>query len=89
MSDPQLYAVPFSGDWHHLLDTRLADSGFGSPSPVDLLLGVDVFSDVMLDHNQNVVKRLTQSLYPFHCLALLTLCILILLRLFPELASLC
>ena len=39
--------VPTSPDWLHLADLTLADPDFGQPDQIDLLLGVDVFVQVM------------------------------------------
>ena len=47
-SDLPLHPVSFGRNWHHLSGLCLADPDFGSPSRLDLLLGVDIFSDVML-----------------------------------------
>lgn len=51
-SDLPLCPIPFSRDCHHLSGISLADPGFGSPGAVDVLLGVDVFSDVLLHGRQ-------------------------------------
>ena len=48
MSDLPLHPVSFGCNLHHLSGICLADPDFGSPSKVDLLLGADIFSDVML-----------------------------------------
>ena len=34
--------------WNHLSDLNLADPGFGQPGRIDLLLGVDIFAQVVL-----------------------------------------
>ena len=39
--------VPFSRQWHHLLGLQLADPDFGKPGNIDVLLGADVFCNVM------------------------------------------
>ena len=41
---------PVSHDlnWKHLSDLPLADPGFGEPGKIDVLLGADVFADVLL-----------------------------------------
>ena len=39
--------VPFKAEWSHLSDLTLADPDFGRPGKIDLLLGVDVFCQVM------------------------------------------
>jgi len=46
--DLPLRPVPFDLNWDHLSDLTLADPDFGNPGKVDLLLGVEVFADVML-----------------------------------------
>ena len=39
--------IPFKAEWNHLTDLTLADPDFGRPGKIDLLLGVDVFSQVV------------------------------------------
>ena len=39
--------IPFDSKWEHLTDLTLADPDFGRPGKIDLLLGVEVFSDVV------------------------------------------
>ena len=39
--------VPFKTEWSHLADLALADPDFGRPGKIDLLLGVEVFSEVV------------------------------------------
>ena len=46
--DLPLCPIPFSLKWNHLSDVTLADPDFGRPGRVDLLLGVEVFAEVML-----------------------------------------
>lgn len=41
-------AVPFNVTWSHLSNIQLADPGFGHPGEINLLLGVEVFVEVML-----------------------------------------
>ena len=45
--DLPLHSVSFNEKWSHFSDITLADPDFGSPSRIDLLLGVDVFVDVV------------------------------------------
>ena len=45
--DLPLHPVPLSLEWDHLAHLRLADPGFGAPGKIDLLLGVEVFVEVM------------------------------------------
>ena len=40
--------ISFNKEWEHLDGIDLADPGFGVPGKIDLLLGVDVFVDVIL-----------------------------------------
>ena len=42
-------SVPFCSAWKHLKGLQLADPSFGSPGPIDLLLGVDIFSNTLMD----------------------------------------
>ena len=39
--------VPFDLTWTHLVGLPLADPGFGEPQRVDILLGVEVFVDIL------------------------------------------
>ena len=39
--------IPFKTEWNHLADHTLADPDFGRPGKIDLLLGVEVFSEVV------------------------------------------
>lgn len=39
--------VPFDLSWSHLSGLSLADPTFGEPRRVDILLGVDVFADIL------------------------------------------
>ena len=45
--DLPLAPVPFDLSWKHISDLPLADPGFGQPGRIDILLGVDVFVDVL------------------------------------------
>ena len=47
------YHIPFDTKWKHLSDLPLADPDFGKPGRVDVLLGVDVFTQVLL-HGRRV-----------------------------------
>ena len=47
-SDMPSRSVPFSKKWKHLVGLPLADSDFGVPRSVDILLGGDVFSRVVI-----------------------------------------
>ena len=41
-------SVEFNPSWEHLRDLTLADPSFGRPSKIDLLLGVEVFTQTLL-----------------------------------------
>ena len=45
--DLPLHPVPLNLAWDHLAHLQLADPGFGVPGKIDLLLGVEVFVEVM------------------------------------------
>ena len=47
-SNLPLHSVPFDHNWYHLSGICLADPDFGTAGNIDLLLGADVFSDVVL-----------------------------------------
>ena len=51
--DLPLTPVPFDLSWNHISDLPLADPGFGQPGRIDLLLGVDVFVDALLNGRRN------------------------------------
>lgn len=51
--DLPLSPIPFNQEWQHLADLPLADPGFDQPGPIDLLLGVDIFVDVLLHGRRN------------------------------------
>ena len=42
------HPIMFDPSWTHLADVHLSDPKFGSPGRVDVLLGVDVFCEVLL-----------------------------------------
>ena len=44
-----LKSMELDAKWKHLADIQLADPDFGSPSKIDLLLGVDIFVTVLLN----------------------------------------
>ncbi len=46
--DLPISPVPFDWSWSHLTNIPLADPAFGQPGRIDILLGVDVFVDVLL-----------------------------------------
>ena len=45
--DLPLCPIPFDLQWKHISDLPLADPGFGQPGRIDILLGVDVFVDIL------------------------------------------
>ena len=45
--DLPVHPVPFDSKWKHLTSLPLADPTFGRPGRIDILLGVDVFADVL------------------------------------------
>ena len=46
-SDLPLTHVPFRLDWSHITDLPLADPAFGQRGHIDILLGVDIFLDIL------------------------------------------
>lgn len=46
--DLPTHPVPLNSEWNHLKGLQLADPDFGRPGRIDLLLGVDVFVNVLL-----------------------------------------
>ena len=42
-----VHPVPFDSKWKHLTNLSLADPTFGQPRRIDILLGVDVFAEVL------------------------------------------
>ena len=46
--DLPVHPVSFGSSWNHLTDIPLADPDFGCPGRIDLLLGVDVFTEALL-----------------------------------------
>ena len=48
-SNLPLKSMQLDAKWKHLSDIQLADPDFGSPSKIDLLLGVDIFITVLLN----------------------------------------
>ena len=49
--DLPLQPVHYSSKWSHLSNLSLADPDFGIPGRIDLLLGADIYTDVLL-HGQ-------------------------------------
>ena len=45
--DLPIQSVPFRPEWTHLSDLTLADPNFSQPDRIDLLLGIDVFVQVV------------------------------------------
>ena len=46
--DLPFFPISLKAEWKHLLDLDLADSNFGHPCKIDLLLEVDIFVNVIL-----------------------------------------
>ena len=46
--DLPITSIPFDLTWNHISDVPLADPTFGQPGHIDILLGVDIFADVLL-----------------------------------------
>ena len=46
--DLPLHPISYCPAWNHLSDIPLADPDFGHPGRIDILLGVDIFVDVLL-----------------------------------------
>lgn len=46
--DLPFHPIPFRASWNHLSDIPLADPNFGQPGRIDLLLGVDMYVQVLL-----------------------------------------
>ena len=46
--DLPLHRVPFDTRWKHLSGIPLADPDFGRPGRIDILLGIDIFVEVLL-----------------------------------------
>ena len=47
--DLPMAPVAFDLIWSHLNDITLADPGFGQPGRIDVLLGADIFVDILCD----------------------------------------
>ena len=45
--DLPVHPVPFDSKWKHLISLSLADPTFGRPGRINILLGVNVFADVL------------------------------------------
>ena len=46
--DLPLQPVHNSSKWNHISDLSLADPDFGTPGRIDLLLGADIYADILL-----------------------------------------
>ena len=51
--DIPCYHIPFDRSWDHLSDLDLADPEFGTPGRINMLLGINVFIEVLL-HGRRV-----------------------------------
>ena len=47
-NDLPLHPISHQPNWQHLSDLRLADPDFGTPGRIDILLGVDIVSEMLL-----------------------------------------
>ena len=59
------FPIPFNPHWKHLTGLCLADRDFSVPGPVDVLLGADVVSRIML-HGQRSGPSRTSSTLEMH-----------------------
>ena len=50
--DLPFHPIPYNIEWNHLSNLQLADPGFGHTGRIDILLGVDIFVDVLLHGRQ-------------------------------------
>ena len=53
----QAFLVSFDRNWRHLTGVCLVDPDFGIPGPIDILLGVDGFSHIILHGRQKGPSR--------------------------------
>ena len=51
-SDLPLSPTPFDDEWQHLKGLELADPNFGTPGAIDLVLGTEIFGQVVLHGRQ-------------------------------------
>ena len=51
--DLPMKPVTFEISWIHLSDLPLADPGFGQPTRIDILLGADIFIEVLRQGRRN------------------------------------
>ena len=56
------FLVPFNHRWKHLTGLHLAYRDFGTPGPVDILLGADVFSHILLYSQRSGPSRTPSAL---------------------------
>ena len=47
--DLPIFHISFDTKWTHLSNLHLADLEFGVPGRIEILLGVDIFTDVLLN----------------------------------------
>ena len=53
--DLPLQPIPFKPEWTHLSDRSLADPNFGEPGCIDILLGIDIFTQILRQGRRNGV----------------------------------
>ena len=51
--DLPVQPVHFDSQWTHLKDLKLADPDFGRPGRIDILLGIDVYTNVLLHRRRS------------------------------------
>ena len=52
--DLPVQPTPFDSKWEHLSDLNLSDPDFGQPGRIDILLGVDIYTEVLLQGRINI-----------------------------------
>ena len=60
--DLPVHPISFCSNWNHLNDLPLADPDFGLPGKVDLLLGIDIFTEVLL-HGRRIGQSGTPTAF--------------------------
>ena len=56
------FPVPFDRNWRHLTGLRRADVDFGILGPIDILLGLDTFSRIILHVQRKGPSEITSAL---------------------------
>ena len=55
-SDLPVQPTPFDSKWEHLSDLNLSDPDFGQPGRIDILFGVDIYTEVLLQGGINWIN---------------------------------